>query len=164
MSSQWFLRQIMRNCHLALTEKDHFKLSRGSWGYSGTFFITVTSIIIPMGCKWQGIGSRGAAKKGGKKRVNTTEGTARSKNRGGRGGPQQSRIPHCSPWRTPHCSRWIFPGENCDLWSAHARAREKCEEKGAAERNCYGLAIVPCTPAPLGWGGWVGESGLKECS
>ena len=31
----------------------------------------------------------------------------------------------------------------------HTGAGEKCEEEGAAERNCYGLTATPNAPAPL---------------
>lgn len=39
------------------------------------------------------------------------------------------------PLDDPRVGKWIFPNENCDLWSAHAGAGEKCEEKGAREGN-----------------------------
>lgn len=51
-------------------------------------------------------------------------------------GSCQSRFPHCSPWRMPNWYRFIL--KDYSLWKEPTG--EKCEEKGAAERNFYGLA------------------------
>lgn len=50
----------------------------------------------------------------------------------------------------------MFPDRDRGLWRPHTGAREKHEEQGAAERNCYVLTVPlpsPHPPVPLEGGG-----------
>lgn len=140
--SYWLVRQILGSGHLDLREKDCFKLSTGFWGYSGTFFITVTSIIICIGKVL--VAGDLQRRKGQKKSEHNRGNKVRERRRCS----TAEQVSTLSPLRTPHWSQWIFPDENRDPWRAHARAGEKYEEEEAAERNCSGLTIAlhaPCT-------------------